>query len=69
MESDGGAEYPRGFGCGMTKTQFEKVNINDWIYTAGLPANAPIISVSRFIAVDNQIKLFANENKINTDLD
>jgi carboxypeptidase Q len=25
MESDGGAEYPRGFGCGMTKTQFEKV--------------------------------------------
>jgi len=25
MESDGGAEYPRGFGCGMTKTQYEKV--------------------------------------------
>ena len=25
MESDGGAEYPRGFGCGMTKNQFEKV--------------------------------------------
>ena len=25
MESDGGAEYPRGFGCGMTKAQFEKV--------------------------------------------
>jgi hypothetical protein len=25
MESDGGSEYPRGFGCGMTKAQFEKV--------------------------------------------
>ena len=25
MESDGGAEYPRGFGCGMTRAQFEKV--------------------------------------------
>ncbi|HEX2683860.1 MAG TPA: M20/M25/M40 family metallo-hydrolase [Ferruginibacter sp.] len=25
MESDGGAEYPRGFGCGMTKDQFAKV--------------------------------------------
>jgi carboxypeptidase Q len=25
MESDGGAEYPRGFSCGMTKVQFEKV--------------------------------------------
>lgn len=25
MESDGGAEYPRGFTCGMTKEQFEKV--------------------------------------------
>ena len=25
MESDGGAEYPRGFSCGMTKAQFEKV--------------------------------------------
>ena len=26
MESDGGAEYPRGFGCGMTKDQFAKVS-------------------------------------------
>lgn len=25
MESDGGAEYPRGFSCGMTKEQFAKV--------------------------------------------
>jgi carboxypeptidase Q len=25
MESDGGAEFPRGFGCGMTKEQFAKV--------------------------------------------
>ncbi|MGC4101775.1 M20/M25/M40 family metallo-hydrolase [Ferruginibacter sp.] len=25
MESDGGSEYPRGFGCGMTKEQFAKV--------------------------------------------
>jgi len=25
MESDGGAEYPRGFGCGMTKEQYAKV--------------------------------------------
>lgn len=25
MESDGGAEYPRGFGCGMTREQFAKV--------------------------------------------
>ena len=25
MESDGGAEYPRGFGCGMTKDQYAKV--------------------------------------------
>ncbi|HMI78338.1 MAG TPA: M20/M25/M40 family metallo-hydrolase [Ferruginibacter sp.] len=25
MESDGGAEYPRGFGCGMTRDQFAKV--------------------------------------------
>jgi carboxypeptidase Q len=25
MESDGGAEFPRGFGCGMTKEQFTKV--------------------------------------------
>ncbi len=25
MESDGGAEFPRGFSCGMTKAQFEKV--------------------------------------------
>lgn len=29
MESDGGAEYPRGFGCGMTKAQFAKVQ--GWI--------------------------------------
>ncbi len=29
MESDGGAEYPRGFGCGMTKEQFTKVK--SWI--------------------------------------
>lgn len=29
MESDGGAEYPRGFGCGMTAAQYEKVNT--WI--------------------------------------
>ncbi|MBS1510532.1 MAG: M20/M25/M40 family metallo-hydrolase [Bacteroidetes bacterium] len=26
MESDGGSEYPRGFGCGMTKEQFAKVD-------------------------------------------
>lgn len=26
MESDGGSEYPRGFGCGMTKEQFAKVS-------------------------------------------
>jgi carboxypeptidase Q len=26
MESDGGAEYPRGFACGMTKEQFAKVD-------------------------------------------
>ena len=25
MESDGGSEYPRGFSCGMTKAQYEKV--------------------------------------------
>lgn len=25
MESDGGAEYPRGFGCGMTKEQYAKI--------------------------------------------
>jgi hypothetical protein len=25
MESDGGAEYPRGFGCGMTKEQYAKL--------------------------------------------
>jgi carboxypeptidase Q len=25
MENDGGAEYPRGFGCGMTKEQYSKV--------------------------------------------
>jgi hypothetical protein len=25
MESDGGSEYPRGFGCGMTKAQYAKV--------------------------------------------
>ena len=25
MESDGGAEYPRGFGCGMMKSQYAKV--------------------------------------------
>jgi carboxypeptidase Q len=25
MESDGGAEYPRGFGCGMTRAQYSKV--------------------------------------------
>lgn len=29
MESDGGAEYPRGFGCGMTKEQYTKVQ--SWI--------------------------------------
>jgi hypothetical protein len=29
MESDGGAEYPRGFGCGMTKAQYMKVQ--GWI--------------------------------------
>lgn len=29
MESDGGAEYPRGFGCGMTKEQYAKVQ--GWI--------------------------------------
>lgn len=29
MESDGGAEYPRGFGCGMTKEQYAKVK--GWI--------------------------------------
>lgn len=29
MESDGGAEYPRGFSCGMTKAQFAKVQ--EWI--------------------------------------
>jgi carboxypeptidase Q len=29
MESDGGAEYPRGFGCGMKKEQYEKVQ--GWI--------------------------------------
>lgn len=26
MESDGGAEYPRGFSCGMTKAQFARVD-------------------------------------------
>ena len=29
MESDGGAEFPRGFNCGMTKAQFAKVQ--GWI--------------------------------------
>jgi hypothetical protein len=29
MESDGGAEYPRGFSCGMTKEQYAKVK--GWI--------------------------------------
>ena len=27
MESDGGSEYPRGFGCGMTKAQYAKVEL------------------------------------------
>ncbi len=34
MESDGGAEYPRGFSCGMTKAQFEKVESWKKYFTA-----------------------------------
>ena len=34
MESDGGAEYPRGFSCGMTKAQYAKVEIWKKYFTA-----------------------------------
>ncbi|MEN9523628.1 MAG: hypothetical protein RL065_2005 [Bacteroidota bacterium] len=44
------------------KTQFEKVNTNEWIYEVGLPQNAPKINASRFIVVDEQIKKFTDKN-------
>jgi hypothetical protein len=34
MESDGGAEYPRGFSCGMTKAQYAKVETWKKYFTA-----------------------------------
>ncbi|MEY2829058.1 MAG: hypothetical protein RIQ33_916 [Bacteroidota bacterium] len=46
------------------KTQFEKVDINQWIYEVGLPQNAPKINASRFIVVDEQIKKFMDKNDL-----
>ncbi len=46
------------------KEKFTKVNINEWIYETGLPANAPIINASRFVAIDLQIKNFTTKNEL-----
>ena len=46
------------------KEKFSSVNINQWIYEAGLPANATTINVTRFIEVDEQIKNFTTKNLI-----
>ncbi|MFM2048494.1 MAG: hypothetical protein RI955_1042 [Bacteroidota bacterium] len=44
--------------------KFKTVSINDWIYAAGLPANAPIIKSAKFDMVDVAIKNFESKNLI-----
>ncbi len=46
------------------KEKLAEVNINDWIYSPGLPANAPVINSSRFDAVDVQINNFTKDNLV-----
>jgi hypothetical protein len=46
------------------KMQFEKININEWIYEVGLPENAPTINAARFVTVNEQIKKFMDKNDL-----
>ncbi len=39
------------------------VNIDEWVYGPGLPANAPKISAERFVKVDEQLKAFESGKK------
>jgi hypothetical protein len=40
------------------KDKYADININDWIYAPGIPANCPIIVSERFDLVDAEIKRF-----------
>lgn len=42
-------------------------NINDWIYTAGIPKNQSIITSNNFKNVENTLKQFITTHKINTE--
>ncbi|MFI5171608.1 MAG: M1 family metallopeptidase [Chitinophagales bacterium] len=51
------------------KEKFADININEWIYGPGIPANCPIIVSERFNKVDAEVKKFntgTSANKLTT---
>lgn len=44
------------------KEKFANIDVNEWIYGPGLPANCPQPSAERFVAVDGELKKFIDGN-------
>ena len=41
-----------------------KINIDEWVYSAGLPDNCPVISCSRFEAIDSLLDLYNRKSDV-----
>ena len=41
-----------------------KINIDEWVYSAGLPENCPVISCSRFEAIDSLLDLYNRKSDV-----
>ena len=41
-----------------------KINIDEWVYSAGLPENCPVISCSRFEAIDSLLNLYHRKSDV-----
>ena len=41
-----------------------KINIDEWVYSAGLPENCPVISCSRFEAIDSLLNLYQRKSDV-----
>ena len=59
------AEYKSDIIKGDTELE-KKININEWVYKPGLPANCPSVSSEKFQKVAHEVELWKNGAKANT---
>ena len=46
----------------MTQEQWDKVGVEQWVYSTGLPVNCPFPASNRFVVVDDAVAMMLNVN-------